>query len=269
MERIASLLSPGRNESDDNVRLIQEFLSDYRMQLKLFYPSANADNWDILFINEIRLREINGFEPTIFIHSDRQTLDWNGEQYLKRTLSPSVEFRRSYSRTVPDGRVISIFKIGKPNNENRYWLIHFGGFNNEEVLKILIDDKTHVSVLYTSCDGITCGMGGIGYEYSVPTILYPLFYSRLGVRYHISDQSIEDAKGIIKDRGYAQLRNWLESILLITRVPEVEEMLKLDGDLMMNSVSDYISRLQEYDVNSAESTRIYHPGSLKLRKISC
>ncbi|HPR13627.1 MAG TPA: hypothetical protein PLV06_14665 [Bacteroidales bacterium] len=248
-----------------DIGILDNFLKDFYQQPRLFYPSSNLDTRDVLFINGDRLSELGENSPFIYIHCDASCPS-EFEYFRVDSQEPSLSINLVLGISKEEKRKIFIFKIHKPYSEDRLWLIYFAGYWNEDILKILIKDGVRVPVLYTTCDGITNGMGG--YENSVPAILYPLLYDQLVIQCHIADQSNEDAKIIINGREPEIVRRWLNNIVLISRNPTVSELLKLNDTQMKNRLIDYLERYKETDVNNDKITRVYHPSRLYIRVIT-
>lgn len=261
-----SLIRCDYNQLVGDVGILDNFFKDFHRQPRLFYPSSNVDTRDVLYINGDRLSELGKNSPIIYIHCDA-ICPSEFDYFRVESYEPSLNISLALGISKEERRKIFIFKIHKPHSEDRLWLIYFAGYWNEDILKILIKDGVRVPVLYTTCDGITNGMG-CGYENSVPTILYPLLYDQLDIQCHIADQSIEDAKITINDREPEIVRRWLNNIDMISRNPLVSELLDLNDAQMKNRLLNYLERFKETDVNDDKMTRVYHPSRLYIRVIS-
>jgi hypothetical protein len=158
-----------------------------------FYPSAGLDLVDISFAeDEEKVKKIN---PTLFLRSDYMIHDItecfsqrniqmeNFEVLNHIEINPSEWDENQRNRKRPS---ISIYKLKELKSGTSKIVIHFGGFYNEEILKILILKSAKLPIIYSVCDGIWYGMGNF-YIKSVPAYLYAILGTVLDIEYIISD----------------------------------------------------------------------------------
>lgn len=213
----------------------ESVLHEFNIQIKnksiLFYPSSGIDINDLIYVNSNSLEEINEYNPKVFIHSDYSDYGSLSLDILLR----DHNFVATKFEYFDDKKSINLYKLKQSNSDEIEWLVFFHGYYNEEILKELIINKIKIPLVYTICDGITHGMGG-GYENSIPTILYPLIASDLGINFIITEQGWDRTKYILEDENSEMLRIWLQNILLITNSDYVTNLLNLNDEELKNSI---------------------------------
>jgi len=268
--KIYKILTSFKYKTEGDKKILSRFLESFPAQNKLFYPSSNADINDIFHINEERIFEIRDFSPVIFIHSDLAILRENSEDYYRifqeENTRSSFSFSSPFKITTGIDRHINIFEISRPNIQDKKWLIHFGGYSNEEVLALILRDRIRVSILYSSCDGITSGCVGTT-TYSIPTIFYPFLYKQLGIRFHITTDDIKYIVYTVTDRDAKETRAWLKNILKITEIDLLRSLLKEEDESMKEQLILFLTDVLENNINTRSMKRVYYPDYLKLRVI--
>lgn len=260
-----SLLSPNFEHEGDS-SLFEEFNTKIYLGKNLFYPSAGTDVDDIYYINRRRLEELSEDNPEIYIHCDLLYKRDNGyDKSLLNMLSdcnPNHYAKEIYKITDIDGKNIMIYKI-ESRIGNIKWLIHFRGYFNEEVLKILIKEKIKIPVVYTVCDGITHGMGG--FEESIPTLFYPLISQTLGIKYIISEQKAEYTEHYIINPK--TLLRWLQNINDLHHKSIAKKIITLPEELRPGALMFILKQVDESKVNNEKFRIFSRHGEIFIKKI--
>ena len=131
--RIQKLIASGKIKENSNNEIINKFLSCFNAENKLFYPSSGFDITDIIYMNHEMLDELAKCSPMVYIHSDFMH---RGRYYELESINPSFNLKRRAELFIDDCRSILICEVRQPGSDSTKWLIHFGGFFNEEILKI-------------------------------------------------------------------------------------------------------------------------------------
>jgi hypothetical protein len=162
----------------------------------LFYPSCGNDINDLLYVNSKRMPQIELYIPEVFIHVDFVV---DGIGRIEQDLRFNFTFERHCQIQICNSRSqcdkLSIYKLKNNVTKETSWFVLISGSYNEDVLKALVKNKIKITLLYSICDGITLGMGGVN-EYAIPTLLYPIFKKVLGFSVIITDQIIDPANTI-------------------------------------------------------------------------
>jgi hypothetical protein len=162
----------------------------------LFYPSCGNDINDLLYVNSKRVPQIELYIPKVFIHVDFE-VDRLGR--IEQDLRFNFIFVRHCQIQICNSRSqcdkLSIYKLKNNFTKRTCWLVLISGCYNEDVLRALVKHKVKIPLLYSICDGITFGMGGVN-EYAIPTLLYPIFKKVLGFSVIITDQILDNANFI-------------------------------------------------------------------------
>jgi len=245
---------------EGKANLLAEFNRDFEIYDKLLYPSAGFDVNDVYYVNERHIKDFNVPVPRVFIHCDAAnylTDDAYGIEFfdnkLKMVLSIEGRLRLHYN----DQKQIVIYKYQHPFNSQYSWLIVFCAFKNEEMLKLLLEDKVEITALYTICDGISYGMFG-GYENSVPTVLYPFLYADLKLKYHISDFDANQIKvWFDKKDAYRYTRENMQNLYLLKPTHEVIDLLEMSDEELSKALIEKLSIYKEIPANTNEKLCIF------------
>lgn len=244
-------LIPAHFESKGEVSILSEFNEVVTKKSVLFYPSSASDISDLLYVNRNRLIEISECSPTLFIHCDK------GLQGIKLEYPDfaGVSNLRFYNKE----QLIDLYKFKRTNSNEEKWLIFFGGYYNEVILESLIKNQIKIPVVYAKCDGITSGMG-IGYEFSIPTILYPLLNPVLDIRYIITEQGwrsvISRLIARYNYRDVDEFRVYLQNIWKVSNNQSIQEILDLSDDAIREHLFHKLD-FEEILINSENKLRCY------------
>jgi hypothetical protein len=128
--------------------------------------------------------------------------------------------------------------LQRPNSKEYTWLIYFWGYENEKVIKAMINNNIVTPIIYSKCDGITSGMGRA--PQSIPTILYPLLNKDLSIKYIVTEQSWATIKRYqdSKEWFYNLLIDGLKSLKSVSKLNSVliSKLLELDNDELLLSL---------------------------------
>lgn len=243
----------GWKQTSLETQFISERLSSIIDPCVLFYPSCGLDISDIVYVNGMKIPEMKDTMPNVFIHSDRSDYFWNpnGRKYNRlygnQLNSPVFIKLESYHWDEKSEREIFIDKYKRNGLDNDIWFIYLKGFCNEVALKSFIKRRIKVDVIYSPCDGITSGMG-VGDCNNIPTLFYPLLGTRLGIKYHISDQSIKNVLSNWDERP-EEFRNWIKHI------NNLDKTLHVDAD----DVKNIYNLVNEIELNNDDSLKIFTP----------
>jgi len=265
------LQMPFNTEGD--ISVLNEFNSVIKIQSVLFYPSSGADINDLFYVNSKRIEEINECSPNIFVHTDFMFR----RDYGLPTFDQLLEYPNFYisnPKYLNDDKSINIYKLRRPNSNEIKWLIFFRGYYNEDIIKELIINKIKIPVVYAICDGITHGMGACN-EKNIPTILYPLLASDLGIKFIITEQGWDTVKKRLEDASYTlgedEFRLWLKNILLISDNLFIKHLLNLSNEDLRNILRRELGAINEKSLNEDGKLRCYHvtyTKEMKLKKMN-
>ncbi len=267
-------LLPEAFQSDGDISVLNEFNTEIKMQSVLFYPSSGSDINDLFYVNSKRIEEINECSPNIFIHTDYMFY----KDYGRHTFDQLIGYPNFYIskfKYFNDNKSINLYKLKRPNSNEIKWLVFFRGYYNEEILKELVINKIETPIVYAICDGITHGMGGC-YEKSVPTVLYPLLPSILGIKFIITEQGWNSVKRLLEEERHTigaddKFRIWLKNILLISNNPFISTVLNLSDEDLRKSIRQKLGAINEQRLNKEGKLRCYDnrfTEEMKLKKIN-
>jgi len=248
---IENLLTKDIIKQYGNSEIVGQFLNDFKTQTKLYYPMACEDFSDILYINGKRISELNECSPTIFIHSHVNLTLTGGFNY--NCLEPSVRFVTYFTLFKEEGKAITLAKFIKPDINYHYWLLNFGGYFNDEVLKFVVKNNYKISLIYSNDESM--------YLWDTPSIFYPVLYEILGVKYHITTHSIEFINSYIYSIGLHDLVQNLNNILKIADNPFIAELLLKNEQDLRDQLAAYFINYTNYtesNINTETVLRIYH-----------
>jgi len=259
--------------TEGDISVLNEFNTEIKIQSVLFYPSSGRDINDLFYVNSKRIEEINECSPNIFIHTDYMfDRDYGRPPFDQLIGYPN--FYISKFKYYNDNKSINLYKLKRPNSNEKKWLVFFRGYYNEEILKELVIKKIKTPVVYAICDGITHGMGSC-YEKSVPTILYPLLASDLGINFIITEQGWDSLRSRLADVSYRggedEFRFWLKNILLITNDHFIKQLLNLSDEDLRKSIRQKLGAINEQRLNKEGKLRCYDDRfteEMKLKKIN-
>jgi hypothetical protein len=175
-------------------RLEMELLFDFGRIAKncdeiLFYPSSFTDIKDIIIVDLIRDTDLDSQVPKIFIHNDAAhislyySMDRFSEYPDRLVILGSIEL------VLQNGVYVNIIKF-KRDNAEQCWLVQISYQDNEDTLKLILENKWRIRFLYSVCDAILHGMGTPRIrerDKCIPGLLYTYFAEELGTKYHFSD----------------------------------------------------------------------------------
>jgi hypothetical protein len=261
-------------KTDGDISTLHEFNKEINHQSALFYPSSGFDINDLFYVNNKRIEEFNDFSPKIHIHADfLHYLDYHDNAGWKELFIYPNFHLTSRFKYFTERKIINIFKIERHNSDEIKWFVFFQGFYNEEVLEALLKSDVKVPIVYALFDGITSGMGFCSTQ-SIPTILYPLLPTSLGIKFIITEQGWDRVKEILEDEGRykpEEFRVWLENILLISDNPFISEILKLSDKELIKTLSLKLKEIDEQVLNTSQKMRCYDErfsDVMKLKKIN-
>ena len=227
----------------------------------LYYPSSGRDINDLLYLNPKRISAIQNLEPKVFIHSD----------YIIDNIS-EIENRLCYNFCIKDSIKINyffkrnnydyllIYKLQNLHTQEVKWLILVSGCFNEEILKIFIQCKIQIPIIYSVCDGITSGMGCINSN-SISTLLYPFFKNVLNIKVIVTDQLVDNTLPYyidILEKGLIIIKN-LRNLIGDLKINEPDfhdsELIKIINNIYNDFTLIYLNR---------ESLNCFSNGSLNL-----
>ena len=239
------------NLSDQNQSLLNELNDDIARKTISFYPSAARDVDDIFYVNNRRIRELKELDPDVFIHSD--VLNFFVDDYISDGLRENLIYMAERVDFLDERKSITIAKLkysSKADGDGFKWFIYFGGYHNEDILRLFISKKIKIPLVYSVCDGITSGMGGI--DGSIPTILYPLLAPELGFKYIITEQGIESARArILNDDELrkGEVRTWLNNIISVSNDHSFTELAILSDKDLREEIGRRLSAIDERPLN--------------------
>lgn len=148
----------------------------------LFHPSSGMDHSSLLYFNRDRLTMLKDDGPEVIIRTDGYEYD---SVFSRKDLYDSerlVDAEEPQSRF--QNRVLYIHQTTIMRRS--LIVIELYGILNEDVLRCFLEDGTEVRYLYSYCDGIMSGMGGMNPE-AIPTLYYTYFFGELHTKYQISE----------------------------------------------------------------------------------
>lgn len=226
--------------------IVREFLIDYETLYKSYYPSSGTDIIDVVYFNEQNFKLLKIAPPRIFIHNDSNCHIGDNSFYGNNLL-------KSIGHYITDKTTQQSIKIFKMKNhlEENVWLIHFGGFSDDEILKMLIADRTIISQLYTKCNGESQNEGRVQ-DHRIPAVFYPFFYDTLGLKFHLTEQNIPYALFSIGNTNINLLRIWLRRVLQSCGNSFVESLVTVEDNLLANELYKFFDQIKEIliDTNS-------------------
>jgi len=168
---------------------------------------------------------------------------------------------------------ICVFELKKKSEMDNFFFIHFGGYFNEEILKILIKNKISIPVIYAFCDGIDFGMGACNLE-SVPTIFYPFFKEYLNLKYIITDQSKYRVREIMfGDRNNFRIsqiemvKDWLKNLNKLINDKNLTEWLTYSDVYLLENIFQYLEGFNEKILNEGKELNLVRDSCSSLKFI--
>ena len=208
-----------------------------------FYPSSGEDTSDIKYFNQIDFT-FSIEKPNLFIHTDSFiAYEKMNNLYLLQQNDIIKNGIRLLYNTETENEICYLLEIENDNNIN--WLILFSGKVNEDMIKEIVRNKFKIPFLYSKCDGILSGMGGIGIENPIGVAFYIYLYELLGTKYHLTeftklwfndfvknDSRLHNQKLVAK-RMYKKLTgtNWDDQIALEHMLDNIDEFNQNVEDL--------------------------------------
>jgi 2-polyprenyl-3-methyl-5-hydroxy-6-metoxy-1,4-benzoquinol methylase len=253
MNLFFSTLMPESYKIEGDIFIENEIKEVIEKQSILFYPSSGSDIDDLFYANSKRIEEIGELSPNVFIHSDfyaRDIKEFNTNYLFDEKLGRHISFPIvSKLKYFNEERSINIYKLKQAGINEVKWLFLFRGYFNEEILHFLFLNEIKVPLVYSVCDGITSGMGGVG---GIPTILYPLFASELGLKFIITEYGWSSVKMRVENPGddrKDELRNWLKTIVSIISIQFINDIFNLPDEELRKKISQKLSAIDEQLIN--------------------
>lgn len=243
-------------EGDEAV--LTEFKEILKTANLAYHPSSGFDLTDLQYVNSRRFAELDGNDPSVFIHSDVLHIDkYESERVRWRNNLKKFKINSvgSFKFLSNDYKSIEIYKLKIYNSTTVKWLLFFRGYLNEEVLYTFLRHKNQISTVYTYCDGITSGMGGI--EESIPTLFYPLIAKEFGIKHIITEQSIDGFFYGASPRKIEYLRRWIKNTLILTGSNALKSLLELDDSRFREILYQTLLSVPQYAVNSDSKKRLF------------
>lgn len=259
--KIFNFLQPQLSSFDGNRNLIDNIYYQIKFSNVLFYPSSGNDLCDIIYIN-YKIDEFRYLKPKVFIHVDyfrfnirsnlRDEIDYLGIEII------------SYQFIYDSNKEICVFELKKKSEMDNFFLVYFGGYYNEEVLKALIQHEISIPIIYALVDGMTHGMGYCNPK-SVPTIFYPFLKEYLNLKFIINDQSKYSVRRIIfgdnnssRDSEIERVKDWLKNLNLLINDKNLTEWLTYNDIYLMENIFQFLEGFSEKLLNEREDLRLFH-----------
>ena len=163
-------------------RNVDDFWNNLSGKRILFHPSSGMDHSSVLYFNRHWLHMLEDDGPEVIIRTDGNEYD---SIFSRRDI---YDAERLVDAKEPQGRFQNrVLYIHQTTIMHRNLLvIELYGILNEDVLRCFLEDGTEVRYLYSYCDGIMSGMGGMNPE-AIPTLYYTYFFGELRTKYQISE----------------------------------------------------------------------------------
>jgi len=218
----------------------------------LYYPSSGMDIEYLFYLNDKVIPEIQISTPKVYIHSDaddyHKNYDYDG---FIRNLTKSYHFQIiNHSVCYNEYQTVVVLMLQRPNSKEYTWLIYFWGYENEKVIKAMINNNIVTPIIYSKCDGITSGMGRA--PQSIPTILYPLLNKDLSIKYIVTEQSWATIKRYqdSKEWFYNLLIDGLKSLKSVSKLNSVliSKLLELENDELLLTLEKMLQIHKEVEL---------------------
>ena len=206
----------------------------------MYIPSSGMHKEHLFYLNNQVIPKIQISTPKVYIHSD-------ADDYYKRYNYDEFrsELNKSFHFTIinemiyfNEHQTVVVLMLQRPNSKEYAWLIYFWGYENEKIIKALINKNIFTPIIYSNCDGITSGMGSV--PNSIPTILYPLLNKDLGIKYIVTEQSWETIKQYTTSQEwfYNLLMNGLKSLKSVSKdnIDLISKLLVLKNDELLSTL---------------------------------
>lgn len=266
--KIFNFLQPQLSYIDGNRKLIEKIYYQIKFCNVLFYPSSGYDLCDLMYIN-YKIDEFRYLKPKVFIHVDyycnnirinlRDTIDYLGLEII------------SYQFIYDNNKEICVFELKKKSEMDSFYLVYFGGYFNEDVLKALIQNQISIPVIFAMIDGMTSGMGYCNPK-SVPTIFYPFLKEYLNLKFIITEQSKYSVRSIIfgannsssRDSEIERVKDWLKNLNLLINDKNLTKWLTYNDIYLMENIFQFLEGFSEKLLNEREDLRLFHEASCPI-----
>ena len=201
-----------------------------------YYPSSGEDTSDIKFFNQIDYA-FSIKKPNLFIHTDSfiSHEKINNLYLLEQNNNIKNGIRLLYN-TETENEICYILEIENENNND--WLILFSGKINEAMIKEIVKSKFKIPFLYSKCDGILSGMGGIGIEHPLGVAFYIYLYELLGTKYHLTEFNKLWFKDFIKNDSRIHNQELLAK-RMYKKLSGINWDNKLTLDIMLDTIVEH------------------------------
>jgi hypothetical protein len=268
---IFNCLYPIQSKIVGNSKLIEKLSYQIKFNNVCFYPSSGIDLDDLKYVN-YKIEEFKYLRPKIFIH-----VDFYCNNELTNLLTTiryyGIEIIEYQKINTTTDKEICVFELKKKSEMDNFFFIHFGGYFNEEILKILIKNKISIPVIYAFCDGIDFGMGACNLE-SVPTIFYPFFKEYLNLKYIITDQSKYRVREIMfGDRNNFRIsqiemvKDWLKNLNKLINDKNLTEWLTYSDVYLLENIFQYLEGFNEKILNEGKELNLVRDSCSSLKFI--
>lgn len=211
----------------------------------MYYPSSGMMDIEHLFyLNDKVIPEIQISTPKVYIHSD--AFDYykiNDYQQFINDIRKPYHFRIiNESICHNEYQTVVVIMAQRPCSKEYTWLIYFWGYENEKIIKAMINNNIVTPIIYSKCDGITSGMGKA--PNSIPTIFYPLLNKDLGIKYIVTEQSWKIIKRY-QNSSYINndlLIDGLKSLNSVSKFNNVliSKLLQLENDELLSTLEEIL-----------------------------
>jgi hypothetical protein len=232
----------------------------------IYIPSSGMHRIEHLFyLNDKVIPEIQTTMPKVYIHSDACDFykQYNYNE-LRNELNKSFHFKIINEVIyINEHQSVVVLMLQRPNSKDYTWLIYFWGYENEKIIKAMINKNIVTPIIYSYCDGITSGMGFI--PHSIPTILYPLLNKDLGIKYIVTEQSWKTIKRLEnstyqfeKESLHNLLIDGLKSLNAVTKlnVDLTSKLLELNNDDLLSTLENVLQIHMEEELPQIKYDRL-------------
>lgn len=265
--KIFNFLQPQLSSFKGNRKLIEKVYYQIKFCNVLFYPSSGSDLSDLKYIND-KFNELKYLKPKVFIHVDYFCNNIRNDLY--ETINYFGIEIRDYQFIYDSNKEICVFELKKKSEMDSFYLVYFGGYFNEDVLKALIQNQISIPIIYAMIDGMTSGMGYCNPK-SVPTIFYPFLKEYLNLKFIVTEQSKYSVRHIIfgannssRDSEIESVKDWLKNLNLLINDKNLTEWLSYNDIYLMENIFQFLEGFSEKLLNERKDLRLFHESSCPI-----